>query len=162
MPQLDMATYASQFFWLCISFFTMLFIMSKFIVPKISDILSQRQRKVDDYISAATEFKQSAEAVWERYEQALEKANFKADMAMKHTQDELNKFIEQSEKDADKKLNKKLKESEKELKLIQDNIFSQIESLSMEFGEFIVKKIGIEEIKREDLEKIVRQETTDV
>ena len=32
MPQLDFSVFPSQLFWLCVTFFTMLFVMSKFII----------------------------------------------------------------------------------------------------------------------------------
>ena len=47
MPQLDTSTFTSQLFWLVVCFFSMMFIMSKFIIPKIADIMEQRQRKID-------------------------------------------------------------------------------------------------------------------
>ena len=53
MPQLDTSTFTSQLFWLIVCFFSMLFIMSRFIVPRIADILEQRQRKIDGYLNKA-------------------------------------------------------------------------------------------------------------
>ena len=47
MPQLDTSSFTSQLFWLIICFFSMMFIMSKFIIPKISEIMEQRQRKIE-------------------------------------------------------------------------------------------------------------------
>ena len=70
MPQLDFSTFSSQSFWLVVSFGLMWLIMAKMIVPKITDILNQRQRKIDDYLNAAGEFKQAAEAALEKYRQA--------------------------------------------------------------------------------------------
>ena len=40
MPQLDTSTFTSQLFWLVVCFFSMMFIMSKFIIPKIADIMN--------------------------------------------------------------------------------------------------------------------------
>ena len=53
MPQLDTSTFTSQLFWLVVCFFSMMFIMSKFIIPKIADIMEQRQRKIDGYLNKA-------------------------------------------------------------------------------------------------------------
>ena len=77
MPQLDFSTFSSQSFWLVVSFGLMWLIMAKMIVPKITDILNQRQRKIDDYLNAAGEFKQAAEAALEKYRQALKKPMMK-------------------------------------------------------------------------------------
>lgn len=39
----------------------MLFIMSRFIVPRIADILEQRQRKIDGYLNKAHNIRLEAE-----------------------------------------------------------------------------------------------------
>ena len=57
MPQLDTSTFTSQLFWLVVCFFSMMFIMSKFIIPKIADIMEQRQRKIDGYLNKAADLK---------------------------------------------------------------------------------------------------------
>lgn len=61
MPQLDTSTFTSQLFWLIVCFFSMLFIMSRFIVPRIADILEQRQRKIDGYLNKAHNIRLEAE-----------------------------------------------------------------------------------------------------
>ena len=78
MPQLDFSTFPSQAFWLVVSFALMWLVMAKMIVPKITDILNQRQRKIDDYLTAAGEFKQTAEEALEKYERVLREANAEA------------------------------------------------------------------------------------
>ena len=82
MPQLDTSSFTSQLFWLIICFFSMMFIMSKFIIPKISEIMEQRQRKIDSYLNKAADFKQQAEAALLKYQDALAKATAKADKSL--------------------------------------------------------------------------------
>ena len=50
MPQLDFSVFPSQLFWLCVTFFTMLFVMSKFIIPRIAEMINLRKEKIDDYL----------------------------------------------------------------------------------------------------------------
>ena len=47
MPQLDFSIFPSQFFWLCVCFFSMLFIMSKIIIPRIAEMIELRREKID-------------------------------------------------------------------------------------------------------------------
>jgi F-type H+-transporting ATPase subunit b len=77
MPQLDISTYSSQLFWLAITFVSLLVIIWRSAVPRISDALETRQRRIDDNTSKANEFKKEAEAAIEAYEQVL--ANARAD-----------------------------------------------------------------------------------
>jgi hypothetical protein len=47
MPQLDQVTYFSQFFWLCIFYFTFYVFVVKLYLPKISRILKLRSKKMN-------------------------------------------------------------------------------------------------------------------
>jgi Leucine-rich repeat (LRR) protein len=47
MPQLDQVTYFSQFFWLCIFYFTFYVFIVKTFLPKISRILKLRAKKMN-------------------------------------------------------------------------------------------------------------------
>ena len=93
MPQLDTSSFTSQLFWLIICFFSMMFIMSKFIIPKISEIMEQRQRKIDSYLNKAADFKQQAEAALLKYQDALAKATAKADKSLADTKTEMEQLI---------------------------------------------------------------------
>ena len=57
MPQLDFSIFPSQFFWLAVSFFIMLFLFSKFIIPKTAEMINLRKEKIDDYLQKADELK---------------------------------------------------------------------------------------------------------
>ncbi|MBT7451768.1 MAG: F0F1 ATP synthase subunit B', partial [Rhodospirillaceae bacterium] len=44
MPQFDPSTFSSQLFWLLICFVVLYWVISKFAIPRIGDILEQRER----------------------------------------------------------------------------------------------------------------------
>jgi hypothetical protein len=47
MPQLDKVTFLSQFFWLCIFYLGLYYILLKYFLPKISRILALRRKKMN-------------------------------------------------------------------------------------------------------------------
>ena len=53
MPQLDPEFWVSQIFWLILTFGILLIVLSKFILPKISDNLETRKSQISDNIEAA-------------------------------------------------------------------------------------------------------------
>ena len=57
MPQLDVTTFSSQIFWLVVSFVALFLIMLRVRVPKISDALEARQKRIDDNLARAQELK---------------------------------------------------------------------------------------------------------
>ena len=113
MPQLDFSTFPSQAFWLVVSFALMWLVMAKMIVPKITDILNQRQRKIDDYLTAAGEFKQTAEEALEKYERVLREANAEAAENLRKAGEELEKKIAAREAEKSRRLAEATAENER-------------------------------------------------
>lgn len=156
MPQLDTSTFASQLFWLCICFFSMLFIMSKFIIPKIADVLEQRQRKIDGYLTKAHQIKIQAEETLKKYQDALSEANQHATQALSKTQIELNSMIEKKQNELNAQLQKMLQEGEIEIAKSQKEAINKVKAVSEDLALDIVKKIGLKDISSADIKAAIK------
>jgi F-type H+-transporting ATPase subunit b len=88
MPQLDPATFASQVFWLVVSFAVLALILWRIALPRISSTLESRQQRIDTDIARAEEIASEAEGVLSAYEEELAKARASA-------QEELHKAAEE-------------------------------------------------------------------
>ena len=108
MPQLDLSTFASQAFWMVISFSLLWFLMAMFITPKITDVLEQRKRKIDDYIIKAEKLNQQAKTSLEKYEQALNDAKAKAAADIAACQKESAAYLAAEQKLLNERLNKQI------------------------------------------------------
>lgn len=71
MPQLDPSLFATQLFWLFVAFTALFFIAWKVALPRISDVLSERQNRIDDDLDRAQALKSEAEEVLAAYEKTL-------------------------------------------------------------------------------------------
>jgi F-type H+-transporting ATPase subunit b len=71
MPQLDASTFPGQIFWLFLSFIILYLLMSRVALPRITQVLEERQKKIDDNLDMAENFKAEAGADSEAYEKAL-------------------------------------------------------------------------------------------
>ena len=75
MPQFEQIdTFASQIFWLLITFSILYIIMSRMVLPRIAGVVTTREKKIDDDLTRAEELRTKAEAVQKSYETALAKA----------------------------------------------------------------------------------------
>lgn len=157
MPQLDISTFTSQLFWLCVSFFSMLFIMSKFIIPKIGDILAQRQRKIDDYLHKAHMTRQQAEESLNKYHQALADATRKADETLRKTQEELNSFITGKQNELRDELHRKIIEGEAEIAADKAEALVKVREMSAELAGDIIKKLDISVINAADIKNAIKK-----
>ena len=113
MPQLEqIATFPSQVFWLVISFLVLFVIMWRIAVPKITDALEARQKRIDNNLERAAELKKEAEVAIETYEKNLAKAHSDAENVIAKANASLAKMISSRETELSDKLQSKIAESE--------------------------------------------------
>ena len=115
LPQLDLATYSSQVFWLIISFVVLYFLVAKLAMPRIAEVLEERQERIEDDLDKAETLKKEAYQVRIEYEKALSAAREKAQDATRHAQEEIAKRSAEAESAAQIKVTVMLEEAEKRI-----------------------------------------------
>lgn len=161
MPQLDPTWYVSQLFWLCICFFTMLFIMGKIFAPRIADILAQRQHKIDNYLVKAHQLKEQAEESLQKYHEALAQATADANEALEKTHKELDDYMSKKQSDLAEKLNAKIKEGEEQIIASKEQALKEVRGIAEELALDVVKKMGIKQISVQDLKNSLKKVAND-
>ncbi|NQU72821.1 MAG: F0F1 ATP synthase subunit B' [Rhodospirillales bacterium] len=79
MPQLEqISTYLSQVVWLVLTFGVLYFIMWKSALPRIANVLQERQERIEDDLQKAESVKQEAETVLAAYEASVAKTRDEA------------------------------------------------------------------------------------
>ena len=72
MPQLNPEFWVSQIFWLIITFGILYIVLSKLILPKISDNLELRKSQIQENIEAAEKQRENSEIKLKEYEDIME------------------------------------------------------------------------------------------
>lgn len=78
LPQLDPTWFASQIFWLVITFVFLYIYFSRTVLPSLSSTLENRQDLIQSDLDTAQDLKNEAEEVQASYEKILEEARIKA------------------------------------------------------------------------------------
>ena len=115
LPQLDVATYSSQIFWLIVSFVVLYFLVAKLAMPRIAEVLEERQERIEDDLDKAETLKKEAYQVRIEYEKALSAAREKAQDATRHAKEEIAKRSAEAESAAQVKVTVMLEEAEKRI-----------------------------------------------
>ena len=71
MPQFDASTFASQIFWLAVTFVALYFVMARVVVPRIAEVLEARRRRIEANLEKAAALKKDAAAALAAYEKAI-------------------------------------------------------------------------------------------
>ena len=147
MPQLDTSTYISQIFWLLVSFFSLWFVVSWFIVPKIEDILKQRRQKIDDFVRKAEKINKQALSSLDKYQKALNKAKQNAELAVIENKQELDKTIAQKKAEIEDVLSRKIADSEYVMAKQKQETLDAIEHIAQNLAESLISKLNISDTK---------------
>ena len=155
MPQLNPEYWISQIFWLTLSFGFLFVILSKFILPKISNNLELRKSQILDNIEAAEKQKKESENKIKEYESLIlnsknEAKNYFND-ARKKIQQDINKKREKLENEIDEEINK----TEKEIIDLKNKAPEKINKIAMEASSDLIKKLIGEEINNSSISAIV-------
>lgn len=78
MPQLDASSFSPQLVWLAISFIVLYVLMAKVALPKVGQVLDERQFRIDDNLDSAAKLKTEAEAAAKAYDKSLADARAQA------------------------------------------------------------------------------------
>lgn len=150
MPQLDFSVFPSQLFWLLISFFSMLFIMSRFIIPKTAEMINLRKEKIDGDLQKAAEIKQQVEKALEKYHAALKAATDKAQISLQKNRDELNEMINRKQEDLAAKLEAEISGGEKKIEQAKEKALQKVEASAAELAIDVLKNLGFGGVKAKD------------
>ena len=132
MPQLDPEFWVSQIFWLVITFGILYLVLSKLILPKISENLETRKSQVLDNLELAEKQRNDSEAKLKEFENIILKSKTEAKNLFNESR---KKLLE----DINKKREKLEEELDKEIKIVE----SEIEELKIKSPDKI-NKIAIE------------------
>ena len=145
LPQLDISTFPTQIFWLIVTFAVLYVIMSKIAVPRIADVLEERQERIEDDIETADRLREEAEKVKAEYEAAVADARAKAHDLVKKAMDEIAEANAKAETAAAKKTAETTKAAEDRITAQKQEALSSLKAVAAESAAEATRKLtGIE------------------
>jgi F-type H+-transporting ATPase subunit b len=140
-PPFNRETFASQLFWLAITFAVLYLLMARFALPRVGSIIEARRSKIESDLAAAAQLKSNAEAAMAAYEQALAEARARAQTIGGETRAKLNAEAEEARKKLEAELNSKLAEAEKTIGDTKAGAMRNVRGIAAEAAAAIVAKL---------------------
>lgn len=89
MPQLEqLYTFPSQVFWLVVTFVALFFFLRQVALPKVTEVLDARRRKIEGDLEKAAALKSDAEKVLAQYQAAVAKGREEAQTLLRRVGEE--------------------------------------------------------------------------
>lgn len=148
MPQLELSTFASQLFWLTITFGLLYFTLARYSLPRVREVLQSRQDRIRGDLDKAEELKQQAETIETEYKEALKKARSEAADRVAKTKESLKEEAEARHAKLDEMFARQNRETEQRIKQMRKEAGESLADTTEELVASITKKlIGIDVTK---------------
>ena len=132
LPQLDIATWPSQLFWLVVLFGAGYLVMAKIVTPRIGAVLEERRQTVDGDLEKARAASADAAKIRADYESDLEKARIEAAEFAKQAAMEATKKAEAADAKIAKKLADKVGAAEAKLAEAKTSAMANLNDVAAE------------------------------
>jgi F-type H+-transporting ATPase subunit b len=140
-PPFNSQTFASQLFWLALTFVFLYVMMSKVALPRISAIIDSRQQRIDDDLAEAQTLKNESEAAVVAYEKALADARSRGQAIANEMRDKQAAATEASRKALEAELNAKLAVAEKTIATTKTAAMANVGTIAENAATAIVEQL---------------------
>jgi len=145
VPQMEFADYFPQIAWSIFAFSTLYFLMAKLALPRITNILESRQRRLDQDLELAEKLRDEATAALAGYESLMAAAHAKTEIILLEARETLQRETVQRLDALKAQLESKVTESERRIQNIMAQAVDEVvvaASVSARSG--VKKLIGLE------------------
>ncbi len=141
MPQLNPEFWISQIFWLILTFGTMYVVLSKFILPKISNNLESRKSQILENIEAAEKQREDSEAKLKEYDEIILKSKSEAKTMFNQTREKALKDIVAKKEVLDQQIDDEINKAEKEIEVLRVSAPNKINKIAIETSSELLEKL---------------------
>ena len=155
MPQLNPEFWISQIFWLTLTFGILYIILSKLILPKISDNLESRKSQILENIEAAEKQRENSEEKLKEYEEIVSKSKMEAKNIFNQAREKALKDISAKKDVLDKQIDDEIGKAEQEIKELQKSAPDKINKIAIETSSELIQKLIGAEVNNSSISAIV-------
>ena len=141
MPQLDPEFWFSQIFWLVITFGILYLILSKIILPKISDNLETRKSQVLDNLELAEKQRNDSEAKLKEFDNIILKSKIKAKNLFNESRKKLLDSINSKKQKLEDEIDKEVKIVEAEIEELKKKSPEKINKIAIETSAHLINQL---------------------
>ncbi len=141
MPQFDVTTFASQVFWLVVLFAILYVVTWRVALPRVSDLLRQRQERIDDDLEKAAKLKAEAEAALAAYEEMMAKGRADAQAVLREASERMAKESEAREAETVARLDREVSDAERRIAQAKREALDGVRAIAAEAARQATSKL---------------------
>ena len=155
MPQLNPEFWVSQIFWLILTFGVLYVVLSKLILPKISNNLESRKSQILENIEAAEKQREDSESKLKEYEKIISKSKLEAKNIFNQAREKALKDINNKKEILDKQIDDEIYKAEQEILAFRKNAPEKINKIAIETSSELIQKLIGTDVNSSSISAIV-------
>ena len=155
MPQLNPEFWISQIFWLTIIFGSLYILLSKLILPKISNNLETRKSQIAENIEAAEKQRNDSDQKLKDYEKIINNAKIKDKNIFRKAREKILRDINNKKKNLEEKIVEEVNKAEEEIIDFKKKSPEKINKIAIETSADLIKQIIGADVNNSSISAIV-------
>lgn len=158
MPQLDISTFLSQFFWLIISFAFLYLILSQFFLPKLINISQERDRHILEALAISEKNKTEAYLLKAEYEKNFTEAVQQKNASINNALKDISLMMDAKLAEHNHQLSELVKNSEHNMQDFKKQSSTEVKQIAIEATQNIISTLFDLKLDKTDITKIVEEQ----
>jgi len=155
-PPMNPEFFASQILWLAITFGVFYYVLSKAIIPRMSQILDDRRARIDKDLLAAESMRADADEAQAAYEQELASARGASQRIAQEARDAARTDADIQRKRVEAELDGRLESAQARIADIKSRVLVDVGTIAEEVTDAILVELTTVGASREDVERAVQ------
>ena len=158
MPQLNPEFWVSQIVWLVLTFGILYIVLSKLILPKISDNLESRKSQILENIETAETQREESEKKLKEFEKIILDSKIEAKNHFNEVRQKTLEDISNKRTTLEKEIDKEIKAAEEEIKNLMTNSNEKIKNIAIATSAELIKQLIGEGANKSSISAIVEEQ----
>lgn len=145
LPQLNVikdGSYTNQVAWLALTFIVLYVVISRMVLPKIGNVLQEREENIAGNLDVAERLRSEAEGVKTAYEEAVADARAKAQQIILDTKADIQSEISKAQSELDAKLGAEAEAAEARILAAKNEALETIADVATDVAKDVIAKLA--------------------
>ena len=160
-PPFDVASFTGQLIWLVATFLPLYFVMSRFVLPQLDEVLDARKKLVSDGLTSALAAQEQAKLTALKYEAAIMEAKKQADAEAFRLTQETRRWAKSRRKEVEAELAQRLQEAQRQIEKASADVVKRIPDMAKETTADIIEWLVSEKLHDKQLTVAVTRALND-
>ena len=157
MPQLDFSTFLPQIFWLFISLSFLYIVLSRYALPRVSDVIEERKDIIAQDIDSAKKYSSETDLAIEELNMKLSEAKINSQSLMNDSLQKIKESNEEKKAILLKEINDDIVAAEAKILEKKEESLREISSVSEDIAIEMLENLSIGEIDKEKVISLSRK-----